>query len=319
MGRAVRYSELMRLAIKPDLRDPSFLKLVASGLLCGENYRKKTEQGVQSSLAATYVWLYETCRLAQEQHGDQWREQLFDALFHESRLPKEDKSLKWWLLGLSEKTAKNIDIFSDPNEARKFLDSQIAGARGYLEKAQSPLSEDELWVMLMAGHATLTIRGSSKSQTGKRFEHAFLTALFSVLGLVPEDDFRVSVDNDGEYDRQHDAEIFGNRKRYQVDLGLIADGNPEVISDKITRIGRDGMVICDKISPSSNAWDVARNNGVALVMIRNGNPLSDVHQYLIERGSERITTKLADTPPINRDDICHRVFSLPDQYFVPEE
>ena len=51
-------------------------------------------------------------------------------------------------------------------------------------------------------------------------------------------------------------------------MGLIAQGNQEVIEDKIARVGARGMVIFDRIGPKSNAYQTAADNQVAFIQIR---------------------------------------------------
>lgn len=310
----LEYKEIIDSLQIYDLKSVIGQKEMAISLLCGENYRIKPEENVQSKLTANYIWIYERVKEAKSKYGESWREDLFDFL-NKGKLNREEKNLKWWLMGLAEKTAKNIDLYDNKEEAKKFLKQQINNNANIISKTKTSLSSDDAWLMLMAGHATLNIRGSNKSSVGKSLEHSFLVALYSVLGLTLDVDFKVSIDGDEEVQRQYDAEIIGGRKNYLVDLGLIAEGNPEVITDKIYRVGRNGMVIFDKLSPKSTAWDVAREEGVNLVQIRNCNPLVDVHKYLLNLKVQSITDKLIKEVPTTRKDIEDAVLKLPDEIF----
>ncbi|MGB7567440.1 MAG: CfrBI family restriction endonuclease, partial [Chitinivibrionales bacterium] len=80
--------------------------------------------------------------------------------------------------------------------------------------------------------------------------------------------------------READAEIQTRRGRIRIEVGLIAPGNQEVIEDKIARVGRNGIVIFDKLGPKSRVHQTAITNGVKLVQIRNSNPLLDVYNHV---------------------------------------
>ena len=134
--------------------------------------------------------------------------------------------------------------------------------------------------MIWAGAATLTIRGSRKSSAGKSLEKAFLRATLTILGLEEETDFWMNLERDAEVPREIDAEILSRRGRIKVEMGLIAQGNQEVIEDKISRVGTKGIVIFDKIGPKSNAFQTAEDNQVEFIQIRNNRPLEAMYNYL---------------------------------------
>lgn len=225
-----------------------------------------------------------------------------------AELDRGGNDLAWWLLGLTYKTARNLGISRD--ERPDYLEEI---ARHVQEAAEnSPeLSFDDAMLMVWAGAATLTIRGSRKSSTGKRLERAFLRAGLAILGLQEGTDFWLNMQRDAEVAREIDGEIASRRGRIRVELGLIEQGNQEVIEDKITRVGPGGIVIFDQIGPRSNARQTAKNNQVCFIQIRNGNPLGELYDFL----KDRVNRTLAE-PPSDAESIVAAVNRLPDELFV---
>ena len=173
------------------------------------------------------------------------------------------------------------------------------------------VSFDNAMLMLWAGAATLTIRGSRKSSAGKTLERAFLRATLTLLGLDEGVDFWLNMQRDAEVSREIDAEIASRRGRIRVEMGLIERGNQEVIEDKINRVGSGGMVIFDQIGPRSNARQTAENNQVCFIQIRNNQPLIEMYDFLNGRVNKTLTE-----PPSDMDGIVSAVNELPDELFV---
>ena len=172
-------------------------------------------------------------------------------------------------------------------------------------------SFDDAMLMLWAGAATLTIRGSRKSTAGKTLERAFLRAGLTILGLEEETDFWLNMQRDAEVPREIDVEIASRRGRIRVEMGLIERGNQEVIEDKITRVGTGGMVIFDQIGPRSNARQTAENNQVGFIQIRNNHPLTEMHDFLTGKVAKTLTE-----PPSDADGIIAAVSQLEDELFL---
>lgn len=99
----------------------------------------------------------------------------------------------------------------------------------------------------MAGSATLNIRGSQKSKVGKHFERILIKGLLSLLGFKKNENFWMNVGRDLKVEREADAEVESKRGRIRIEVGLIAAGNQEVIEDKIGRVGRNGIILFDKL------------------------------------------------------------------------
>jgi len=202
------------------------------------------------------------------------------------------------------------------------LDEQIQACHSLFNELPAGSDEDEAWLLMMAGAATLTLRGSNKSYLGKAIEKAFLIAAYSVMGLELNVDFRVCVDGDNEIARQVDAEIFGVRARYFIELGLIAEGNPEVIFDKVSRLsmlGTNHVVIYDKLSHgSSESLRTLAGNRVVCIPIRNSQPLTAMRQHLSTVLGPDAISKVVNSPKLEAErDIREAVFALPDSLFLP--
>ena len=153
-------------------------------------------------------------------------------------------------------------------------------------------------VMLWAGAATLTVRGSRKSTAGKTLERAFLRAGLTLLGLEEETDFWLNMQRDAEVPREIDLEVASRRGRIRIEMGLIERGNQEVIEDKITRVGTGGMVIFDRIGPRSNARQTAENHQVGFIQIRNNRPLTEMYTFLNGRVEKTLVEPPADATGI---------------------
>ena len=107
--------------------------------------------------------------------------------------------------------------------------------------------------------------------------------------------------------REIDVEIVSRRGRIRVEMGLIAQGNQEVIEDKILRVGPRGMVIFDRIGPKSNAYQTAADNQVAFIQIRNNRPLQAMYDYL-----SGLVEKTLREPPADQEEIRAALWTLPD-------
>ncbi len=80
--------------------------------------------------------------------------------------------------------------------------------------------------------------------------------------------------------------------------------------DKIQRVGIRGMVIFDRLGSRSNASQLAANNQVAFIQIRNNRPLTQMYNHLVNLMDVSLTA-----PPDDADDIRRRLSDLPDSLF----
>ncbi|MBN2010308.1 CfrBI family restriction endonuclease [candidate division KSB1 bacterium] len=72
----------------------------------------------------------------------------------------------------------------------------------------------------------------------------------------------MNIERDLEVDREADAEVESRRGRLRIEVGLIASGNQEVIEDKISRVGRNGIILFDILGSRTRVYQTAENNGV---------------------------------------------------------
>ena len=286
-----------------DLGSAEGVRQIVAALFQGYNYRLYTEGQTRNQLLDAYRQL---TAVRQRLPADAGHAEWMAAI--QAELDTAENDLAWWLLGLTNKTAQNLGIRR--SDRLDYLDEVARHIREAV--ANSPDSSfDDAMLMLWAGAATLTIRGSRKSTAGKTLERAFLRAGLTILGLEEETDFWLNMQRDAEVPREIDVEIASRRGRIRVEMGLIERGNQEVIEDKITRVGTGGMVIFDQIGPRSNARLTAENHQVGFIQIRNNRPLTEMYNFL----NERVGKTLAE-PPSNVEEIVDAVSRLPDELFV---
>ena len=156
----------------------------------------------------------------------------------------------------------------------------------------------------------MTIRGSMKSKVGKRLEKSIMRAALTVLGLSEErGDFRLNVAADDEVARETDAEVRTPRGWLRMEVGMIGQGNTEVISDKVGRMDRNGVILMDFIPTRSTAYTTAAQNHVKLIQMRNNHPVEELRQHLhhlkVAVQDESITT----------DEVERRVLSMDAKHF----
>jgi hypothetical protein len=265
------------------LKDPfsvEALREIVTQLLLGRNYRILTEQNTKDRLNVTYIWLQNIVKNARKNYGEEWREKLLDQLLSSRNRSKEETDLSRWLIGLTKKTADNLDIKTDdlPDilaETVKYFNDLFAKFGKNVRK-----NKDEIWLLMMAGAATLSVRGSQKSKYGKLLEKLFIQTCLSLLGLEKDKHFWTDVERDLEVEREIDAEVQTKRGRVRIEVALIAPGNQEVIEDKISSVGQRGIVIYDRIGIRSQVSDTANARGVKLIQIRHNQPLVELYRYL---------------------------------------
>ena len=286
-----------------DLSTPAGMREIVAALFMGYNYRLYTEGETRRQLVEAYQQLQGILRqIPEDADYDSWIEAVKQAV------GDSGDRLEWWLLGLGKKTADNLGV--NKSNRLAYLDEVGAHLKAISETSDGPAFEDAM-LMLWAGAATLTIRGSQKSRVGKRLEAAFMRSGLTILGLEEGVDFHLGIPADAEVDRQVDGEIISRRGRVRVEIGLIEAGNPEVIMDKVTRVGPRGMVVFDRLGPRSNAGQLAANSQVAFIQIRNNRPLSQMYAHL-----HPLVEKPLTEPPEDANDIRAALDALPDELFI---
>ena len=265
--------------IVSDLTSTASLKELTLYLLLGRNYRIVTEDNTRAKLFLTYAWLIDLYERAIAEFGEDWPQQLLTRLLDKQRLSPDEKNLAFWLTGFPEKTAGNLDI--KRADLQDFLVQTIDHCNSLFAQINLSRMRNQSWLLLMAGAATLNIRGSQKSTVGKALEKVFLRASLTLLGLEYNQEFWTEIPSDAEVVRETDAEVETRRGRIRIDMGLIAQGNPEVITDKVGRVGRNGIVIFDKIGTRARtAYQTASQTGVKLIQIRHNQPLLELWRHL---------------------------------------
>ncbi|MBS1506049.1 MAG: CfrBI family restriction endonuclease [Bacteroidetes bacterium] len=285
------------------------LRTLTTHIMMGRNYRLITENNTKSKLLYTYLWLTDIVNNAKREFGENWKTDLMAHLVAMRRKNDAQKNLMFWLVGLTAKTSVNLGI------SKEDLPDVIQNLKLHVEQLfgteERGADVDNAWLLMMAGSATLNIRGSDKSKVGKQIERVLIRAVLTILGLQENTHFWANIQRDLEVDREADAEILTQRGRIRMEVGLIAAGNQEVTEDKIGRVGRNGIILFDKVGSRTRIYDTANNHGVKLVQIRNNQPLVEIHRHISPLVNYPIVA-----PPTTEEDIVARVNALPDSIFT---
>lgn len=206
-------------------------------------------------------------------------------------LPKDEKWILEWILGLTDKAFQNV-LRDDTSN----LSQYTAEYKGIIKKSMQEFEHDygvmtgslnvgDLEVdidwqlvsnlMTVIGSQTLAIRGSDKSTFGKLFEKLILGSLLSILGFrqVVRDDIgdgkKVFWLSERQDKRESDATILLEKgKGVRFDIGFIGRGNSEISLDKVSRFEREieldstryymaTIIIIDRIGPGSRIETLA--------------------------------------------------------------
>jgi hypothetical protein len=286
------------------------LRELVLNLFLGRNYRFLTERGTEEKLFITYIWIMKLCKSYKAKYGKDWQIKFLDELIANKIKSKEKTDMTYWLLGLTHKTAANLQISNDDLPA--FLAELLQHCRSLFKdmRINSINIMDEAWLLLMAGAATLNIRGSQKAKVGKALERVFLKAALTILGMEYGSNFWLNIGRDIEVEREADAEVQTKRGRIRIEIGLISSGNQEVIEDKINRVGENGVVIFDKIGARSRIYETAKRRRVCLIQIRHNQPLIVLHDHL----QPLVNIKLIDIPS-EETALRKAISKLPDALF----
>jgi hypothetical protein len=290
---------------------PDALRNLVLNLFLGKNYRILTEKSTEEKLFITYTWLTRLYNRYRRKYGAKWQEKLLNELLATRGSGKEEKDLMFWLLGLTHKTAVNLEI--SRNDLPNFLAETIQHCRSLFNRMKTSSRDmvDHAWLLLMAGAATLNIRGSEKAKVGKALEKVFLKIALSILGFRYKVNFWLNIGRDLEVDREIDAEVQTKRGRIRMDIALISSGNQEVIEDKINRVGENGVVIFDKIGARSRVYETATRRRVSLIQIRHNQPLVALRNHL----QPLVGIKLNE-PPSDERALSAAMTHLPSDLFV---
>lgn len=282
-----------------DPLSPEGMREVTAKVLTGTNYRVFYESETRRSLIQVYRELAELAH-KHPHNDDDWRASI-QSYVREGT--PEDKRQRYWLMGIAKKTAVNLNIrVADyPTVFEQMLeDIETAVGDGGL------LDQRDMALLLWSGAATLTIRGSKKAKIGKSLENSIARSALTIIGLDEgAGDFRRNIVADEEVERETDAEIRTQRGFVRMEVGLIGIGNSEVISDKVGRMDRNGIILMDILPVKSTAHQTAENRGVKLIQLRNNHPIEELRLHLLSLNVgvqqtaislEEVETRVRDLP-----------------------
>ncbi|WP_425153939.1 CfrBI family restriction endonuclease [Candidatus Palauibacter sp.] len=178
---------------------PGGLRAATAKILTGTNYRLFFEDVTRRRLIDAYVELAEIAR-RHPTDDDSWRSEV-KALIRDG---SGQAPLRYWLIGLARKTAQNMGL--------RVADYPVVFDQMVDEIREMPanLAMRETVLLMWAGAATLTIRGSQKARIGKALEKAIARAALTIIGLSEaEEAFRLNIRADREVERETDAEVKG--------------------------------------------------------------------------------------------------------------
>lgn len=316
-----------RLSAAESIYSAAEVRSMVLTILLGKNYRALTEKATRLEISCYMSWILSVCHKAKSAYGDEWLERLQELCSATKRSP-ETQWLRVWLMGLALKTTQNLGVKTGDyghylREAKRSSDALIeqqADATSmelYTNGLTHTLlsTSDSVWLLQVAGAAVLTIRGSRKSTVGKLLEKAIARACLTALGLREGADFQLSLAADSEVDREIDAEITTRRGKVRVDVALIGTGNQEVSEDKLSRVGRNGIVLVDKLGSKSKVPGNAERAGVHITLIQNHLPLTDLYNHLANLMPEGVRLT---RPPTTPRRLKRLVSNLPDEvFYVP--
>ena len=311
---AGRAEEILRQVGVADASGPDGLREMVKFLLLGKNYRLLSERDAARNLVARLAGVMDFVDGAEKEFGPVWPEELSRRIADDD-LNADERATLTWLCGMAKKTAENLGVSESEELKRHFAETARVVSETLGETGKARVGRATM--LMMGGAAMLFVRGSVKSKVGKRLEGAFLRSCFSLLGL-DDSQYRVTVEADSAADREVDAEVYCFERLIQrFELGLIEKGNPEILSDKVSRVGRDGIVVFDRVSPKAGLWKIAETQGVHLVQIRNNRPLTQIC-HLMQRHKLKDGVVLTK-PPEDEDAIVRAVDALPDHVFSAEK
>ncbi len=215
-------------------------------------------------------------------------------------LPKLERWLAQWMLGLTDKAVQNVLRDNKPL-IQSHRDRYIQTCQEIIEKHKQEYGElggslklnqeaeiqvNWLWMMYLLnaiGSQTLTIRGSNKSSIGKLFEKLILGSLLSILGFRYENTHQVGEGvfwlSTQDEKRESDATLlYEMGKGVRFDIGFIGRGNSEISLDKVTRFQHEEIVkgtlfylatiiIVDRIGERSRIVEMARRVNGSIVQM----------------------------------------------------
>ncbi|WP_053464905.1 CfrBI family restriction endonuclease [Staphylococcus carnosus] len=282
------------------------LSNIVYNVLCGGNVRDTMEFMTRNRLIISNASLLELFSEIGHYYDNDWEKKYLEDVSKSLLDSKNDSNriLNLWLLGLTKKGLDNIvrgkenlfeykeRLYNTFNETNETLESKFGNLRGQIIINNQKIQLD--WkliniIFMAIGAQTLSIRGSSKSMSGKMFEKLVLGSCLTLMGFdyLPVTPTEVDFDKKcfwlssvSEAERETDATITYKGKAISIDIGFIGKGNPEIASDKLTRfrsykeIGKINhlmrtIVIVDTIGNNSNLTLIANNIEGSAIEMKN--------------------------------------------------
>ena len=275
-------------------------------IFTGKNLRDSTEALTRRRIAALNLAILEMFLKGSTLHKD-FETQLpyiTSEILSKRKLPKAERWLTQWMLGLTDKAFQNV-LRDNPNAIAEYRDkyiqicNEVIGARklekgtlsGQISIGRSANAQiNWLWIMYLLnaiGAQTLAIRGSEKSAYGKLFEKLVLGSLLHILGFKhvtsqSQEHDRVFWLSSRTEKRESDATLlYELGKGVRFDIGFIGRGNSEISLDKVTRFEREievgrskffiaTIIIVDRIGPNSRIARMAETLQGTIIQMSAG-------------------------------------------------
>jgi transcriptional regulator with XRE-family HTH domain len=270
------------------------LRSLVFNVLCGGNVRDITEFMTRNRLMISNAGIFKL--LCDLEHQENNTDNYLDFLGKSLQLAGNDNQrlLPLWLMGLTKKGLDNIvrgrenlndytnKLTNTFEEVVPLLENNFGEIRGTLSINGKEINVD--WNFLnnlftAIGAQTLTVRGSSKSMSGKLFEKLILGAALTLFGFEYRQEVPETIDplqklfwlsSSEEEEREIDATVVFNQKAVRIDIGFIGKGNPEIATDKMTRFRSESaigkldhltktIVIVDTIGTNSHMSSIAES------------------------------------------------------------
>lgn len=270
------------------------LRSLVFNVLCGGNVRDITEFMTRTRLIISNAGIFKL--LCDLEHEENTTDNYLDFLGKSLQLSSNDnhRLLPLWLMGLTKKGLDNIvrgrenlndyinKLTNTLEEVVPLLEHNFGKIEGSISVNGKEINVD--WEFLnnlftAIGAQTLTVRGSSKSMSGKLFEKLILGAALTLFGFeyrprVPEiidpSQKLFWLSSSEEEEREIDATVVFDQKAVRIDIGFIGKGNPEIATDKMTRFRSEGeigslhhttktIVIVDTIGTNSHMSSIAES------------------------------------------------------------
>ena len=304
------YNEIGKSSIKATRSDfigaagEEGVKDIIRSVLVGGNVRDTTEFITQRRLLNSYFAMLDLYMGHLSEYADDFSK-YSEYITSDLKDAKDIAlTLDLWLLGLTKKGFDNIVRGADNivdymvsfsqsmSDAVVDLKEKYGEISGVIEINNRKL--DVNWntlslLFMTIGGQTLSIRGSSKSMTGKMFEKLVLGSLLTINGFEYVSEPPKDVESDKKYfwlshmdenERETDATLIYNKKAISIDIGFIGKGNPEITLDKVTRFGaykRIGgidhnmstIIIVDTVADNSDLFNKAKKVNGHVFQMKN--------------------------------------------------